>query len=288
MIDKFLFLVIFIVVATVLWHFFPFAAERKIRSNWQVPTPVIAPVAVVQEEVIPVIENCSEITASPLIVRHLTNKATLLVRHRARKQACTAHLIVWSGAKRKRVSDSYYDLGVIQSVGTNDEVIDEFLAIAKERLDELATAGRRKRRIEQASEQEDVVKVVATVTGSVPIETIPVVSAQVVVQPSVVMEDTPPESTKLKKFPSVYRGVITEVGMMPQSKDGKEFTTYGLRYRTPEGVEDAVYGVNLRNALRDAMANVGDHVEILKIGRRTVEQGKAPMNLFKVAKLKAV
>lgn len=54
-----------------------------------------------------------------------------------------------------------------------------------------------------------------------------------------------------------------------------------------EGIEDAVFGANLRGALREANATIGDSVEILKIGRKTIDSKKAPMNLFKVAKLAA-
>lgn len=40
--------------------------------------------------------------------------------------------------------------------------------------------------------------------------------------------------------------------------------------RTPEGVEDAVWGVDLKRAMASANVTVGDTVkEILKIGRKT-------------------
>ena len=208
----------------------------------------------------------------------------MLVRHRATKQACTAHLIIWSGAKRKSISDSYYDLGVIKDVAVTDETVEQFVAIAQERLVELAQAGKRKRKAAKEAKQE-VVEATEAVE-SAPVETPAAQPEQVVVvPPTVVMEDTPPESIKLKRFPSVYRGIITEVGMMKQNKGDREFDTFGVRYTTQEGVVEAVFGANLRTALREAKADVGDHVEILKIGRKTIEKGKAPMNLFKVAKL---
>jgi hypothetical protein len=300
MIDKMLFLVIFITIATVLWHFFPFAAEREaqqaerdaVKKQHALALEAMQhEIETLQQPVALEVEDQPEITASRLVVRHMTDKATLLVRYRARKQACTAHMIIWSGAKRRNISDSYYDLGAIPSEATTEAVVEQFLALAKERLNELATAGQRKRKVEQVKQQvklqEIAVDTVVTAMESTPVETAPVVSVQDAAQPSVIMEDSPPESTRLKKFPSVYRGIITEIGMMQQSKNGDEFTTFGVRYRSPEGVEDAVYGVNLRVALREAMADVGDTVEIVKIGRRTVEAGRAPMNLFKVAKLPA-
>jgi hypothetical protein len=39
--------------------------------------------------------------------------------------------------------------------------------------------------------------------------------------------------------------------------------------------------------MESAKVSVGDYVEILKIGRKTVEKGKAPMNLYQIAKIDA-
>lgn len=287
LIDKLLFLVVFVVIATALYRFYPYRTTREsMASKSNTDTLATAqPEAVQQQiELDPAFAEREEIVASPLIVRHLTDKATLLVRHRATKQACTAHLIIWSGAKRRSISDSYYDLGVIKDVAPTEETVEQFLALAKERLDELAQAGKRKRKAAKETKQE-VVEATEAVE-SAPVETPAELPEQVVVvPPTVVMEDTPPESIKLKRFPSVYRGVIKEVGMMKQNKGDREFDTFGVRYTTQEGVVEAVFGANLRTALREAKADVGDHVEILKIGRKTIEKGKAPMNLFKVAKL---
>lgn len=287
LIDKLLFLVFFVVIATTLYFFYPYRTprEKKASVSGMDTLADAQPVAVQQQiELEPAYAEREEIVASPLIVRHLTDKATLLVRHRATKQACTAHLIIWSGAKRKSISDSYYDLGVIKDVAPTDETVEQFMALANERLVELAQAGKRKRKAAKEVTQE-VVEATEAVE-SAPVETPAAQPDQVVVvPPTVVMEDTPPESIKLKRFPSVYRGIITEVGMMKQNKGEREFDTFGVRYTTQEGVVEAVFGANLRTALREAKADVGDHVEILKIGRKTIEKGKAPMNLFKVAKL---
>ncbi len=287
LIDKLLFLVFFVVIATTLYFFYPYRTprEKKASVSGMDTLADAQPVAVQQQiELEPAYAEREEIVASPLIVRHLTDKATLLVRHRATKQACTAHLIIWSGAKRKSISDSYYDLGVIKDVAPTDETVEQFMALANERLVELAQAGKRKRKTAKEAKQE-VVEATEAVE-SAPVENPAAQPEQVVVVPPTVdMEDTPPESIKLKRFPSVYRGVITEVGVMKQNKGDREFDTFGVRYTTQEGVVEAVFGANLRTALREAKADVGDHVEILKIGRKTIEKGKAPMNLFKVAKL---
>lgn len=293
-IDKLLFLVIIVAAARVLWRFYPYrqvVVEEDSRE-------VVAPEVQTQPEVVqqqmdaaPVSSEREQVTASPLFVRHLTDMATLMVRYRHRKQACTAHLIVWSGSKRKGYSDSYFDLGLIEGQELTEQVIEQALALAKQQLVDLAEKGKRKRRESKKQKQEAAaiaevtVAEVAEAPADVAVVAAPVVVEQKAEVTPVVMEDTPPESIKLKKFPSVYRGIIKEIGMMTQNKDGREFETFGVRFETQEGIVDAVFGVNLREALRDAKADVGDQVEILKIGRKTITKGKAPMNLFKIAKL---
>ena len=293
-IDKLLFLVIIVAAARVLWRFYPYrqvVVEEDSRE-------VVAPEVQTQPEVVqqqmdaaPVSSEREQVTASPLFVRHLTDMATLMVRYRHRKQACTAHLIVWSGSKRKGYSDSYFDLGLIEGQELTEQVIEQALALAKQQLVDLAEKGKRKRRESKKQKQETaaIAEVAVVEVAEAPAD-VAVVAAPVVVEQKaevtpVVVEDTPPESIKLKKFPSVYRGIIKEIGTMTQNKDGREFETFGVRFETQEGIVDAVFGVNLREALRDAKADVGDQVEILKIGRKTITKGKAPMNLFKIAKL---
>lgn len=291
-IDKLLFLVIIVAAARVLWRFYPYRQVVVEEDSREVVAPEAQPEAVQQQmDAAPVSSEREQVTASPLFVRHLTDMATLMVRYRHRKQACTAHLIVWSGSKRKGYSDSYFDLGLIEGQELTDQVIEQALALAKQQLVDLAEKGKRKRRESKKQKQEAaaVAEVAVAEVAEAPAD-VAVVAAPVVVEQKaevtpVVVEDTPPESIKLKKFPSVYRGIIKEVGMMTQNKDGREFETFGVRFETQEGIVDAVFGVNLREALRDAKADVGDQVEILKIGRKTITKGKAPMNLFKIAKL---
>ena len=291
-IDKLLFLVIIVAAARVLWRFYPYRQVVVEEDSREVVAPETQPEAVQQQmDAAPVSSEREQVTASPLFVRHLTDMATLMVRYRHRKQACTAHLIVWSGSKRKGYSDSYFDLGLIEGQELTEQVIEQALALAKQQLVDLAEKGKRKRRESKKQKQEAaaVAEVAVAEVAEAPAD-VAVVAAPVVVEQKaevtpVVVEDTPPESIKLKKFPSVYRGIIKEIGMMTQNKDGREFETFGVRFETQEGIVDAVFGVNLREALRDAKADVGDQVEILKIGRKTITKGKAPMNLFKIAKL---
>jgi hypothetical protein len=297
MIDKILFLMIFITIATVLWHFFPFAAEREAqqaerdamkKQHALALEAMQQEIETLQQPIALEVEDQPEITASRLVVRHMTDKATLLVRYRARKQACTAHMIIWSGAKRRNISDSYYDLGAIPSEATTETVVEQFLALAKERLNELAIAGQRKRKAERAKKEIAVVAETVAVVESTLVEPSSVVSIQDAAEPSVVMEELPPGTTQLKKFPSVYRGIITEIGIMTQNKGEGDFNTFGVCLRTPEGLEDRVYGINLRTALRWAKAEVGDPVEIIKTGRRIVDPQKAPMSLYQVTKVSSL
>jgi len=282
--DKLLFLAILVAVVRTLWRFYSF--RQEVAPEVQTQPDVVQQ----QTDAALVSSEREQVTASPLFVRHLTNMATLMVRYRHRKQACTAHLIVWSGSKRKGYSDSYFDLGLIEGQELTDQVIEQALALATQQLVDLAEKGKRKRRETKNQKQaaavaEVVVAEVAEAPAEVAVVATPAVVEQKAEVPPVVVEDTPPESIKLKRFPSVYRGVIKEIGMMPQNKEGRDFETYGVRFETQEGIVDAVFGVNLREALRDAKANVGDQVEILKIGRKTITKGRAPMNLFKIAKL---
>lgn len=287
MIEKILFLMAVIVTTTCLWNFIGLPAPEflrfKSRSKNQAQAAKVEVSAVTAPEAQAVVTE----VASPLIVRDLMDgKATLIVRYRLRKQACTAHLIIWSGDKRRRIQDSYYDLGVISADTVTDEVFQEFMRITMDKLDELRSAGQRKRRTRKKKEVAEVVVEKEAPAADIAVASSVVSEQQIQISaPAVEMDESPPESIQLKKFPSVYRGHIIESGMMPHSKRGEEFTTYGVRLRTPEGIEEGVYGANLRIALRDAKADVGDYVEILKIGRKTIEAGKAPMNLFKVAKI---
>lgn len=287
--DKLLFLVIFVVVAHTLYRFM-FPALENGEKDTSTPSTsgdgFTQPEVVQQMVVAPVSQGSDQICALPLFVRHIGEKATVLVRYRLRKKVTTGMMIVWSGGKRKRVQDSYYDLGYIEVPEPSEKVVDQFLVVAMEKLDQLALSGMRKRKalteekqVFEVAEPEPVaMEVVAQSCSEEQPEETPI---DVVIE-----ENTPEESMRLKRYPSVYRGVITEVGIMKQSKGEREFDTFGVRYTTQEGVVDAVFGAHLRTALKEANASIGDRVEILKIGRKTIEKGKAPMNIFQVAKLK--
>jgi hypothetical protein len=217
-----------------------------------------------------------DVTPSPLVVRELDKgKATLMVRHRPGK-GCTAHMIVWSSRKNVRIEDSHYDLGIIEGESIGDAIMESFISAAQAKMSELVEKGRKRKRASRKVEE-------------APAEPVPAVDAAPTPEPepTTVVEDSlePESAIKVLRFPSVYRGEVLEIGMLPKPTLDGVINKFGVRYRTPEGVEDVVWGSNLRAAFREAGAAVGDLVEILKIGRKTVEEGKAPMNLYKVAKL---
>ncbi len=250
---------------------------KPLTSQAAASVPEVAiPEPVMQQVGMPygVFEEREEIVPKPFIVKHLDQgRATLMMRHRASKNACTASLIIWSGKKKRRIEDSYYDLGMRTADGIGEEIIEEFVQKAKQKLDELKPRGRSKRTLKADGEMEKTVmpETPAMEQGSSTV--------------AVEANEKPEPAIKIKKFPSVYRGRILEAGIMPRAIGNETIEMFGVRYRTAEGVEDVVWGTNLKTELRDAKANVGDDVEILKIGRKTVGEGKAPMNLYKVCKI---
>lgn len=221
-------------------------------------------------------------------------KATLIVRYRPRKKVVSAIMIVWAGVNKRaenRLEDSYYDLGFFDAQEVSNAVIARAVDEANKKLAELAPARKCGANAEAAvamtsgenaqansSEVTAVEKSAATLTAKA--------GASTVVSVAVADDDGEHQpEIKLRKTPSVYRGVILASGMMKRPLDDKIIDSFGIRYRTPEGIEDAVWGVDLRRAMESAKVSVGDYVEILKIGRKTVEKGKAPMNLYQIAKI---
>jgi hypothetical protein len=207
-----------------------------------------------------------------LIVRDIEGgKSTLLIHHNTSRKRVSGHLIIWAGKRRRKLGDSYYDLGRIDSGEFTDEAIDQFMQRAALQLGELVQRGKRKR---------------VTADDTTVLPGIDTNSAEPVA-PVTTLENDPAQdpSIKLRRHPAVYRGVIVKAGMMERALQDGVSMHYGVCYRAPEGVEDTVWGVDLKQALSKGGACVGDAVEILKLGRKFIEEGKAPMNLFKVTKI---
>ena len=214
-------------------------------------------------------------------------RATLIARYRPRKMGVTGMLIIWSGAKKRRMQDSYFDLGVIQGSETSEAVLRQFEKMAIKKMVELKEAGMRKRA------NKAVTEAIQTVADLVmPLEAVAAVPVAVLAAPAApaVKHVQPPvqtsnEDVKLLRFPPLYRGVIAAAGMFPQERDGKTFEVFGVELSTEKGILQKVLGAHLQQELKNADVKIGDPVEILKLGRKTWEKGKAPMNLYKVTKV---
>lgn len=281
-----------VIVAVLVYKVSYFATQRYGSKKAASPVAVAAPIA-----------SAPEYVPQSLVVRDIEDgKGTVIMRYRNRKHVVTAHLIVWAGeSKRKkkfRHEDSYYDLGFFDAKEVTFEIIAKATSEARYKLAELARPRPRRAAAQAAEVVAEVVQQVATVQAEVatpaPVERSS--GAQTVVEQTVVsaaaaveVEDNGEHqpAIKLKKTPAVFRGVILESGPMRRALQDKVITSFGVKYRTPEGIEDAVWGVDLQRAMASANVTVGDTVEILKIGRKTIEKGKAPMNLYQIAKIGA-
>jgi len=271
-------------------------ATYKRMKTW-LPMKKAATITPVQTAPAPTVVQPSQPERAPaaMAVRDMQDgKATLIVRYRPRKKVVSAIMIVWAGVNKRaenRLEDSYYDLGFFDAQEVSDAVIAKAVDEANKKLGELAPARKCGANAQAAvavnsgvnaqansSEMTAAEKSVATLTAK---------AGAITAVSAVVLDDDSEHQPeiKLRKTPSVYRGVILASGMMKRPLDDKIIDSFGIRYRTPEGIEDAVWGVDLRRAMESAKVSVGDYVEILKIGRKTVEKGKAPMNLYQIAKI---
>lgn len=278
------------IVASVVFGVLMVHSAFQVLREWlRLRRPAAVGAEVVAKEVseaaAEVIADASPVREAKFVAREIeAGLGTLLVRERSKARMVSGQLIVWSSEKKKRgkvkrIQDGFYDLGLIPAEHIDESIVDEFLTLAINQMRELAG-------------KPPIVRPAAAVaTGKAKGEqpaADAIATAEVDAQSSAVsIEDNekPDAAIKLKKFPSVFRGKILEVGHMPRAIRDEEIMSFGVKYRTPEGVEDIVWGVNLKTALHTAKATVGDEVEILKIGRKTVEKGKAPMNLYKITKL---
>jgi len=85
--------------------------------------------------------------------------------------------------------------------------------------------------------------------------------------------------------PFVVKGELLRASKMTKDgvTDGK--TVYGAIVRQDDGKETTLWGAGLKVEIAKAGVKPGDQVEIIKLGRKTIEEGKAPMNVYKVSKL---
>lgn len=262
----------------------------SLHWRWRGAPASSAPVVTV----LPQLAVRPEVQPTPLVVRHLNDgKATLLVRYRVRQKAWTAHLIIWAGRKRVSFEDSYYDLGLLNAQASGQGVppglIVQALELARTKLAELAQAGQGRKRLKS-------VKAAPVPMPELAVEVEPKPESRVAVAPEppvatvspIAVASTGPDEVrvKVKRFPSVVRGIVLEWGVMPREKEGRHFTNFGLRLRVAEAGEETLWGQNLEVALVEAGACIGDEVEVIKAGRKQIEPGKAPMNLYTITVLR--
>jgi hypothetical protein len=241
--------------------------------------PKSAPAQMDRLELDPPAQQAVEAPAR-LLVRHLADKATVMIRPKREPGGFTGSMIVWRGKKtRKGYTDVQYDLGIITTSAPHYEAAEQFLLLAKEKLEELAAKGvSRRTKKEKAEIAAPVVSPEGQ--GTCPDENVLDTEDQPDDAPAI----TEP-AIRLRRFRNVFCGVITEIGMMERCKDGKMFEVFGIRLRTQEGVVEELYGIHLQTVLRAARASIGDQVEIIKVGYKDFNNGKAPMNLYQLAKL---
>lgn len=102
-----------------------------------------------------------------------------------------------------------------------------------------------------------------------------------------VLEQQAAESGAMKALakPFVVKGELLRASKMAKdgATDGK--TVYGAIVRQDDGKETTLWGAGLKVEIAKAGVKPGDQVEIIKLGRKTIEEGKAPMNVYKVSKL---
>lgn len=257
------------------------------RSLWMRVRPPRA-VSVIQTKIV-MPNSAPPIRVDAMAVREWNDgRVTLIVRERSHRKCATGHLLIWSSKNNRRIQDSQYDLGQItlEGDGLPESRIEEFLELAQQRLLALGTQGAEtKAKRKRKKGGSDVAVQAAAVTASVaelPAAAIAPAEAE-----------TPPGETALAepaatrcRYPSVSRGTILKIGMMPRTGgSGEEIECFGVQLKTSEGIIDPVWGTHLRTTLREAGAGVGDRVEIVKVGRKVIEAGRAPMNLYSVTKL---
>jgi hypothetical protein len=176
--------------------------------------------------------------------------------------------------KHKKGSPPFYELGTVETKQCSPEVLSHFAKLGKERLELLGGLGKRQRLTKVKEKQV--------------IPEFPLVSEIPVPQPEEGAEFKNEALQVKAKQMVVYRGEILVIGLLPKICDGKTNMVHGVKLRTEDGREQCCYGRHLKKAIEIARVQIGDFVEIAKVGRRTITEGKAPMNLWEVRKLSSV
>ena len=90
---------------------------------------------------------------------------------------------------------------------------------------------------------------------------------------------------ELRKTPKIVCGILTRSGISAYESSKGKYDVFSVTIRMDDGSEETLKGANLQSGLIKAKAAIGDHIEVIKVGRKTMEEGKAPMSLYHVSKL---
>lgn len=286
-----MFLIILLVITVaVVFAIYDTRASKETPAQEQPPVVVpfvAAPMASLAEK--------PDFTPSPLVVRDLDDhKATLLVRYRQRRKQATAHLIVWAGKRKRNMQDSYYDLVTQSADSLSEEIIEKFVDAAMCKLDELKEAGKRNRQAKPSAVAATIETPVLVLPVSEMIDKFVDTSLDQMDERRLASRAEPSTAgigdgagvVKLRKYPNSVEGIYLESGMLPNDNAGKP--TYGIKLRNPvSGIEIVRYGVHLKLAIEEAKAKPGDLVKVDKVGRKTMDADRAPMNLYEVVVLES-
>lgn len=200
----------------------------------------------------------------PVVSTDLGQAATLFVEQ-LEQGLVSANLVLWKPSEDKtgvRTQDKQLSLCMFPGSKIEHQMIDDAVALAQAKLASLR-----------------VDEVVDPTTAPATFE------AQASNDSVMAAPQAADQNVKLFKMPQVSRGTIIEMGKMDRPRGDATIRMYGVKFRTEDGSIGEQWGDNLRTELRAADAKVGDVVEIIKLGRKTIEAGKAPMSLYKVTKL---
>ena len=226
------------------------------------------------------------------ISRNLGNgrEATVILRARPEKKLVTVQLIVWASkpgktrrSKSKRVETFCVELGALPASRITENEVSIAMGMAEAKLLEPGLSG------VPTADKAEASAAIETPQGA------EVVGKQMTTSPDLQVAEAALPTTqagakeagvKLKRYPSLYRGVVLELGMMPkETEDEGTVQLYGVKVRTDCDAEDIAWGSDLKRAFSDARAGPGDYVEIVKVGRRLMQPGRAPKNLYRVQKV---
>jgi hypothetical protein len=187
--------------------------------------------------------------------------------------------VLYLFGKPKKGVAPVHDLGFVETKTCSSEVLSHFAKIGKERLELLEALGKRQRCSTKVEKKQVIPE-------------LPPVPQIQVSQPEEWRESNAvelvTEMSQIRVAQAIYRGEILMIGLLPKVWDNGSAMVHGVKLRTEDGREQYCYGSHLKQATRIARARIGDFVEITRVGRKIITEGKAPMNIWEVRKLSSI